>query len=90
MNRITKHSQTIILVLFALYALAPVYLVLLASMRSESDLFDGPLSLPWPIETANYVRVWTESGFSVSVAPITPLRRNSMAAGRRSGFVCAR
>ena len=33
-------------------------------MRSESDLFNGPLSLPWPIETANYVRVWTESGFS--------------------------
>ena len=64
MNRITKHSQTIILAIFALYALAPVYLVLLASMRSESDLFDGPLSLPWPIETANYVRVWTESGFS--------------------------
>ncbi|MFP5481614.1 MAG: hypothetical protein ACLGIE_18285 [Alphaproteobacteria bacterium] len=64
MNRFTKHSQTILLVIFALYALAPVYLVLLASMRSEADLFDGPLSLPWPIETANYVRVWTESGFS--------------------------
>ena len=26
----------------------------------------------------------------VSGAPITPLRRNSMAAGRRSGFVCGR
>ena len=64
MNRITRHSQTIILALFALYGLAPVYLVLLASMRSESDLFNGPLNLPWPIETANYVRVWTESGFS--------------------------
>ena len=64
MSRFTKHTQSLLLVLFALYALAPVYLVLLASMRSESDLFNGPLSLPWPIETANYVRVWTESGFS--------------------------
>ena len=64
MSSITRHSQTVILVLFALYALAPVYLVLLASMRSEADLFSGPLSLPWPLEGANFVRVWTESGFS--------------------------
>ena len=64
MSRFTKHTQSLILMLFALYALAPVYLVLLASMRSEAELFNGPLSLPWPIETTNYVRVWTESGFS--------------------------
>lgn len=65
MSRLARHSQTIVLVLFALYALAPVYLVLLASMRSESDLFSGPLSLPWPLEISNYLRVWTESGFSI-------------------------
>jgi ABC-type glycerol-3-phosphate transport system permease component len=64
MTRLTRHIQTAILILFGLYALAPVYLVVLASMRSEADLFSGPLSLPWPINTANFVRVWTESGFS--------------------------
>src|SRR4028118_2286828 len=64
MSRFTRSWQTVVLGLFALYALAPVYLVLLASMRSEADLFSGPLTLPWPPEAANYLRVWTESGFS--------------------------
>ena len=65
MTAMNRHFQTVVLVLFALYALAPVYLVLLASMRSEADLFSGPLSLPWPLETANFARVWTDSGFAV-------------------------
>lgn len=64
MTNFNKHMRTMVLALFALYALAPVYLVVLASMRSESDLFDGPLSLPWPINTANFLRVWSESGFA--------------------------
>ena len=64
MSRFTRSWQAVVLGLFALYALAPVYLVLLASMRSEADLFSGPLTLPWPPEPANYLRVWTESGFS--------------------------
>ncbi|MBZ9938956.1 carbohydrate ABC transporter permease [Mesorhizobium sp. BR1-1-16] len=60
-GRLGRH---LILVLFALYALAPVYLVLLASVRSEADLFSGPLSLPWPIDLSNYARTWNESGFA--------------------------
>jgi raffinose/stachyose/melibiose transport system permease protein len=55
--------QYFVLALFALYALAPVYLVLLASMRSEADLFAGPLAFPWPPDFSNFVRVWSESGF---------------------------
>ncbi|QQA41467.1 carbohydrate ABC transporter permease [Pelagovum pacificum] len=56
--------QTLVLGLFALYALAPIYLIILASMRSEADLFSGPLSLPWPLNLDNFVRIWTEGGFS--------------------------
>lgn len=64
MRNLSKHTQTIILIAFAIYALAPVYLIILASMRSEADLFSGPLSVPWPINVDNYRRVWHESGFS--------------------------
>jgi raffinose/stachyose/melibiose transport system permease protein len=65
MNNLSRHSQTVILIAFAIYALAPVYLIILASIRSEADLFSGPLSISWPINVDNYRRVWQESGFSV-------------------------
>jgi raffinose/stachyose/melibiose transport system permease protein len=64
MTRAPRLLQNAVLVLFALYALAPVYLVLLASVRSEQDLFSGPLTLPWPLNLGNFVRVWTDAGFS--------------------------
>lgn len=64
MNRSSRYIQTAVLILFAAYALAPVYLVVLASMRSEADLFSGPLALPWPINLENFGRVWNESGFA--------------------------
>jgi raffinose/stachyose/melibiose transport system permease protein len=53
-----------LLVVFALYALTPVYLVILASLRNEADLFAAPLSLPLPVNFANYARVWIENGFA--------------------------
>lgn len=56
-------GQNLVLLLFALYALLPVYLVLLASMRSEADLFSGPLSVPWPPNLDNFARIWTQVGF---------------------------
>ena len=65
MSRTTRLFQNIILGLFALYALIPVYLVVLASMRSEADLFVGPLTLPWPVNLGNFERVWTEADFSI-------------------------
>ena len=52
-----------ILLLFAAYALAPVYLVILASLRSEGDLFAVPLSLPFPPDLSHYHKVWIEGGF---------------------------
>jgi raffinose/stachyose/melibiose transport system permease protein len=61
LGRLARYA---ILIVFALYALAPIYLVLLASLRSEADLFSAPLSLPWPIDPGNYVRMLGENGFS--------------------------
>lgn len=58
-----RFFQYAVLGFFALYALAPVYLVLLASVRSEADLFSGPLSLPWPLDLSTYSRVWVDAGF---------------------------
>lgn len=63
MSRAARIGQNLILLVFALYALLPVYLVLLAAMRSEADLFSGPLSVPWPPNLANFSRVWTQAGF---------------------------
>lgn len=64
MKPTTRPIQTLVLAIFAIYALAPVYLVVLASMRSEADLFAGPLTLPWPLNLENFRRVWSDSGFS--------------------------
>jgi raffinose/stachyose/melibiose transport system permease protein len=64
MSRTSRLVQNLILLAFALYALMPVYLVLLASVRSEADLFSGPLTLPWPINLSNFARVWVDGGFS--------------------------
>lgn len=63
MTKRLRLFQYAVLGVFALYALIPVYLVLLASVRSEADLFAGPLSLPWPIDLSTYKRVWFDSGF---------------------------
>jgi ABC-type glycerol-3-phosphate transport system permease component len=63
MSRTTRIGQNLILLAFAVYALLPVYLVLLAAVRNEADLFSGPLSMPWPLNFENFVRVWTKAGF---------------------------
>lgn len=64
MTKASRLLQNIVLFIFALYALVPVYLVFLASIRSEANLFDGPLTLSWPLDLGNFVRVWTDGGFS--------------------------
>lgn len=56
--------QHVVLIAFAAYALAPVYLVLLASMREEAELFAGPLALPWPLDLSNFLTIWQDRGFS--------------------------
>ena len=54
----------LILGLFGLYALIPVYLVILASLRNEADLFAAPLSFPWPPDLSHYRTMWVDGGFS--------------------------
>lgn len=56
-------AHWVILLAFAGYALIPVYLVLLASVRSETDLFASPLALPWPVSLGQYRELWVQSGF---------------------------
>lgn len=59
-----KIIQSAVLVLFALYALVPVYLVILASLRDETSLFGSPISIPWPLNWQNYVGVWIDAAFN--------------------------
>ena len=56
--------QNIILGIFVLFSLVPVYLVAVASLRNERDLFASPLSVPWPLNVRNYVDVWLGAQFS--------------------------
>lgn len=63
MTRRPKLIQHAILVLFALYALIPVYLVILASLRDENSLFGSPISIPWPLNWQNYLSVWIDAAF---------------------------
>ncbi|MEO9299879.1 hypothetical protein [Devosia alba] len=64
MTKSTRLVQNLTLLVFVLYALVPVYLVFLAAIRSEADLFSGPLTLSWPINFTNFGRIWNEAGFA--------------------------
>jgi raffinose/stachyose/melibiose transport system permease protein len=67
--RISRQSpvvlQTIILAVFIVFSLVPVYLGIVASLRNERDLFASPLSIPWPLNLQNYATVWIEGQFNV-------------------------
>jgi raffinose/stachyose/melibiose transport system permease protein len=63
MRRRANLPQLALLAFFLLFSLMPVYLVLIASVRNEQDLFASPLSLPWPPELGNFKSVWQEANF---------------------------
>lgn len=56
--------QSLVLGLFVLFALVPVYLSVVASLRDERDLFASPLSVPWPLNWSNYATVWIDNQFA--------------------------
>jgi raffinose/stachyose/melibiose transport system permease protein len=63
MSERTRWWHRVVLFLFAVYALTPVYLVILASLRDEGDLFAAPLSIPIPLDLSHYATVWFTNGF---------------------------
>lgn len=57
-------SRRLVLLLFALYAMLPVYLVVLSSVRSSESSYDAPLNVQWPLILSSYVEAWVTAGFS--------------------------
>jgi raffinose/stachyose/melibiose transport system permease protein len=55
---------TSILVLVALFALAPLLIVALTSLKNEQEMFANVLGLPTVLRLSNYATVWVQRGFS--------------------------
>ena len=53
---------------YAAVALAPLLVMLAGSLRTEHDLADRPLGLPWRPAFENYARAWSEGDFNTYFA----------------------
>jgi raffinose/stachyose/melibiose transport system permease protein len=53
-----------VLILVALFALAPLLIVLVTTFKNEQQMFANVLGLPSSLSFSNYVTVWVERGFS--------------------------
>lgn len=53
----------VFLILFVIYALIPLYLVVLTSLKTEKEMFENVLGLPHMLRLKNYKAVWLDKGF---------------------------
>jgi raffinose/stachyose/melibiose transport system permease protein len=61
MNRVGKY---IFLIVFVIFALLPLLIVLLTSLKTEKEMFSNVLGFPASPQWKNYSTVWLKSGFS--------------------------
>jgi ABC-type glycerol-3-phosphate transport system permease component len=57
-------GKYVLLVLFALFALLPLVWMWIAALRSSSEIYATPFSLPQRLDFGNIVRAWTVGRFS--------------------------
>lgn len=57
-------SASILLWVYAGFALFPLVLMLSSSFRSNGDLISDPLGLPWPLSFGSYAEAWTAGNFA--------------------------
>ena len=57
----------IILILMALYVLAPIFLMLMTSVKTNMEYMKAPLAFPTGINLAGYISVFTEHNFLLYV-----------------------
>jgi len=53
-----------ILILFALFAIAPIIMVWISSLKSSSEIFQDPFALPKVLRWGNLVQAWVVGHFS--------------------------
>lgn len=92
-NRITI-TNAILLILGALAILYPVVMVILASFKTQLEMFSSPFSLPSSFRFDNYIEAWDRINFPVAlknslimtVAPVLCI----VVFGSMAGYACAR
>lgn len=66
MNVTARFGQCVkyvVLVLFSLVALYPIFLMIVSSLKSNMEILASPLGLPHAFSLANYVDVWERVSF---------------------------
>ena len=53
----------IFLLIFVVYALIPLFVVLLTTVKNEKEMFENVLGLPRVLRLTNYSSVWIDKGF---------------------------
>ena len=61
---ISELAISLVLIIFLLYTLFPMYIAISASFKSGFELFSDPLGLPNNLNFANYVKAFTETGLN--------------------------
>lgn len=57
-------SASVLLWLYAAFALVPLLLMVSSSFRSNADLITDPLGAPWPLSVDAYREAWTAGNFA--------------------------
>lgn len=57
-------TASILLWVYAAFALVPLLLMVMSSFRTNADLITDPLGAPWPLSTASYQEAWTAGNFA--------------------------
>lgn len=65
MRRSSAVTPRLLLWIFGLLTIGPFALVVMTSLKSEADVFAGPLAFPARLHFENYVTAWEQGRFSV-------------------------
>lgn len=66
-KRLPKTAFYMVLTALAVYAIAPLVIVLFASLKSEQDLAANPLGWPTHFEWGNFVTAWTQGNIGTGM-----------------------
>jgi raffinose/stachyose/melibiose transport system permease protein len=62
-KRIDASLRYAVLILFAMIALTPIFVMWMAALKSSSEIFNDPFSLPTVLHWENMVKAWTVGRF---------------------------
>jgi raffinose/stachyose/melibiose transport system permease protein len=57
-------GATVLLWLYAAFAVVPLLLMVASSLRTNADLIADPLGVPWPLSLDSYREAWTTGNFA--------------------------